>query len=121
MTLHKGDNSVPTSRGRSEEDQARVLCWRIDPNVGDALVERLQHALLGLHSLQDDGISCALEALTDDRVRFVASHPKLFSKVFGQVLVDLELHAVRSGSRRSSRAHSAAYASAASMCSSRRP
>jgi hypothetical protein len=85
-----------------------MLVQRIALQISDALVEREQDPIGcdgGIHNCR---ILCALKSFVVDSVDIVAEAAEVRSQVNRQVLIKLELHVVRIGTRRSSCASSAA-------------
>jgi len=107
-------------RSRTEQDHSRMGVRGVLHQIGYPFVQRQQDAIFSKRCGQNDQIGRSRQALVDDCVGVVARQMQIRNKIDRQVLVDLELHRTCKGISRSSCANSAAYASAASMCSGRR-
>src|SRR4030095_4222513 len=83
--------------------------------IGDALVQREQHAALAPDEIEHHVVRRADQALVATPVGFMPCRSKGLQKFDRGGLVELEPHAGLRGRRLSSRASSAAYARAASM------
>ena len=77
-------------------------------DVGDALVQRDQHAALAPDEIEHHVVGGADQTLVAKLVGFMACRPKGLQKFDREVFVELEPHAGRRGRRLSSRASSAA-------------
>lgn len=88
-----------------------VLNW-ISPKVGDAFVERKQYPIGSEGGIDNCIDNCPVrstaKAFVGDRVGIVAQAAKVRHQFNGEVLVELEVHIARIGTRRSSCANSAA-------------
>src|SRR2546427_11227035 len=93
---------------------------RVLQQAGNTFVESQQDATRGSSSLQHRSVFCPRESLLNDAIGVVPKPPEIIREFPRQILIELKSHFPRIGSKRSSFANSAAYASADSMCSSLR-
>jgi hypothetical protein len=105
----------PDAPGRNKTTPACVF-----NRIGYPFVERQQDATFSKRGGHNDQIGRSRQVLIEDCVGVVPGQMQLRNKIDRQVFIDLELHRTCKGISRSSCANSAAYASAASMCSGRR-
>ena len=108
------EGGAATRGRRSEQDDARVGLGRIGADVGDALVQRQQHAALAPDQIEHHVVRRPDQTFVAEPVGFMARCAKVVQQFDREVLVELEPQAGRRGRRLSSRASSAAYARAAS-------
>ncbi len=109
----------PDAPGRNKTTPAWVFAGWLD-QTGYSFVERQQDASFPKRRGHDDRIGRSRQVLVEDCVGVVAGLMQIRDEIDGKVLIDLEFHRACKGISRSSCANSAAYARAASMCSTRR-
>lgn len=102
---------------RPEKNDPRILIRRIGPNVRYTLVHGKQRPTFRMNPCLNNRIARSRKALVGHGIRFMACRAQVKDNFSRQVLINFELHKPASGKRLSSRANSAAYAIAASMCS----
>ena len=85
-----------------------MLVSRVALEIGDTLVEREQDPIGSKGRIHNCWVCRAAKAFVGDRVGIVAQAPKIRHQFNREVLVKLELHIARIGTRRSSCANSAA-------------
>ena len=93
---------------RPEQNDAGVQVGRVGADIADALVHGQEHAGLAPDAIEANGVRSAGQLLPRDAVGLVPSCSEVVEELGWEVLVQLELHAGRSGRRLSSRASSAA-------------
>ena len=82
--------------------------WSKQNHAGDAFVESEQNAVRGARGLHDCRVFRSAKSLAQDRIGVVRELAKIVSEFRGKILVNLEVHFARSGTRLSSCASSAA-------------
>jgi hypothetical protein len=85
-----------------------MLMNRVALEISDTLVEREQDMIGSEGGIQNCWVRRTAKCFVGDRVGFVAQPAKIRHQFHREVLVKLELHIVRIGTRRSSCANSAA-------------
>ncbi|HYW42463.1 MAG TPA: hypothetical protein VE959_06375 [Bryobacteraceae bacterium] len=85
-----------------------MLVNRVALEIGDTLVERKQDPIRSKGGIHNCWVCRAAKSFVDDRVGVVAQAAKIRGQFNWEVLVELELHIARIGTRRSSGANSAA-------------
>ena len=105
---HKRDDGASSRRVRFEQDYARMLRNRVALEIGDTLVESEQDPIGGEGGIHNCRIRCAAKSFAGDGIGIVAQDTKVPHQFNREILVKLELHIVRIGTRRSSCANSAA-------------
>src|SRR5450759_1332294 len=96
-----------------------MLVNRVALEIGDTLVEREQNPIGSKGGIHYCWVCRTAKSFFADRVGIVAQTAKIRHQFHREVLVKLELHNARIGTRRSSCANSAAYAKTALMWSAR--
>ena len=97
-----------------------MLVNRVALEIGDTLVEREQDPIGSKGGIHNCWVCRTAKSIVGDRVGIVSQAAKVRHQFNREVLVKLEVHIARIGTRRSWCANSAAYARAALMWSTRR-
>ena len=101
--------TAPRSRGvRSKQDYSRMLMNRVALEIGDTLVEREQDPIGSNGGIDNCRVCRTAKSFAGGRVGIMAQSAKIRHQFNREVLVKLELHLARIGTRRSSCANSAA-------------
>ena len=85
-----------------------MLVNRVSLDISDPLVEREQDPIAREGGIHNCGVCRATKSFIDDCVGVVAQIAKIRRQFERKVLINLELHIARIGTRRSSCANSAA-------------
>ena len=85
-----------------------MFAERISKQVGDAFVQSHQNPIRCARRLDDSGILCAAKPLVQDGIGIVPQVAEVVAEFNWKVLIELEFHVARMGTKRSSRASSAA-------------
>lgn len=110
---------VPLSISDTDHDDPRKFPRWISPDICKIEIKRDQGSALTTTYIGDLVIDGSIQMLLANGEGIIAGAPQNVSDLTRQILVDLELHplAARTGIMSSSRAKSAAYATAAAMSS----
>jgi len=105
---HKRDDGASSRGVRPKQDYSRMLRNRVALEISDTLVKREQDPISGKGGIHNRWICRTAKSFAGDRVGIVAEAAKIRHQFHREVLVKLELHLARIGTRRSSCANSAA-------------
>ena len=117
LTALEDQRKVPSNEGqrgsasrtwRPEENDAGVQVGRVGADIADALVHGQENPGLAPDAIEENGARSSCQLLPMDAIGLVPGRPEVVEDLGWEVLVQLELHAGRSGRRLSSRASSAA-------------
>src|ERR1039458_9015557 len=98
----------PAGRVWSKQNRAGMFAGRKPANIRDAFVESEQNAVRGARGLHDCPVFRSAKSLAQDRIGVVRELAEIVGEFRGKILVNLEVHFARSGTRLSSCASSAA-------------
>jgi hypothetical protein len=105
---HKRDDGASSRGVRSKQDYSRMLVNGVALEIGDTLVQREQDPIGSQGGIYNCRVCRTAKSFVGDRVGIVAQAAKIRHQFNREVLVKLELHSSRIGTRCSSCANSAA-------------
>src|SRR5712692_6495116 len=117
MAADKGQHHPSSGAAWPEQNQTGIPIRRIRPHVCDALIHGKEGAAFVPYLFKNNRIAGSTKAFLDYRFSLIALRPEIGCDFGREVFVNLEVHSPSRGSRLSSLASSAAYATAASICS----